>query len=494
VIYRDMLAHLNTADEDFEKKREDLTKRIDDAVLSDEQDTYKARLDAAKQFTDAVQSKEIGFLDDLLSKHESLRDSLKSIWDDVKSAFVKDIEEMIVKGAAFTSLNHWLFGGAAGGAGGAGASGGSGGLLGGIPGITSSAQQGAAQYGLLGALVGTGGAPQILGSMSAAGGGGGGPALGTNGWGLDGWDTGTSPTTYAKGGGLSSLIGSGLQAVGLGNLGSSLTGGNSLGGSIGGLAGSAIGDMIGKMIGTGFGPAGMVVGSLLGGAIGGLFGPHETAAETPDSSDPNYNQLLANWQGNTINSPQGQVSPTNQYWTANGGTSQSQQISQMIDTANLSSLTSAQQSIVQQLISLNGGTSGNNLAVTDEHQGVVTLVSGKKISVSDWESLISQYTTAFGNSSGSSPVYTLGRTYPDFNLSTLNNTGTSASPGAGSAQYAGGVQVIIQGNVVGPGGLQTVATAIGQVLQRGANGQIIGSPSTWRGIGPSLGRLNGSFT
>jgi hypothetical protein len=259
---------------------------------------------------------------------------------------------------------------------------------------------------------------------------------------------------------------------------------------------STIGGLLGGLAGA-ITSANPIAGAALqiGGAlIGSLVGPHYNATTNPDmynSSSPafgNYSSFLTNYQGSSANVNGTEYNPDNQYWTANGGTALSAQIANEINTANMSSLTSAQQNILQQLVQLNGGTSGDNLGISAEHQGTFTLASGQQISVTNLENLISQYQTAFGSANtSSSPIYTVGRSYPDFNLPTLDNTGTSTPPNGGTNTQVGNVTVVVQNpTIVGPSGLNDVAVSIGQAIQRAANGAVIGSPSTYGGTSRAL--------
>jgi hypothetical protein len=466
-LYADMLA---TGESTYQELDEIAHKQDESfiAALEDQEKAYKKTIDDETKAT-------ASFIDDIVLKHTSMRDELKSIFDQIAKNYIDAFAKQAIGANGQGWLGSLLNG--AGGIGGTQAT-----YVNGALKVHLDNVGGDATAKLTGNTSGvsSSSAQAQLNTLPPGGGGSGGGGLGEI-FGLVG----------AAGAG--TAVGSGI--------GSLLSGGKSdaANSGIGGAAGAAI--AAGLLLTSGpFGAAilaspigAAVVGgaAAVGSAIGGLFGPHETPAQQPDAYDQNYNQDLANWQGNVINSPMGQFSPTSQYWTANGGVSQSQQISSMIDTANLSSLTQAQQSIVQQLITLNGGTSGNNLAVTDEHQGVVTLVSGQKISVSDWESLISQYTTAFGSGGTGSPIYDITRSYPDFNLGTLNATGSSTPPNGGTNVQTGNTTVIIQNpTIVGPAGLKDVAVAIGTAINRAANGTIPGSPSTWRGIGPNLRNAN----
>ena len=52
-----------------------------------------------------MQSKEETWLSTILTKHESFRSSLKTIWQGIVSDFEKNIEQMIMKSSFLTGIN-----------------------------------------------------------------------------------------------------------------------------------------------------------------------------------------------------------------------------------------------------------------------------------------------------------------------------------------------------------------------------------------------------
>jgi hypothetical protein len=184
-----------------------------------------------------------------------------------------------------------------------------------------------------------------------------------------------------------------------------------------------IGDVAGSIIG---GPVGGMIGGLLGGLFGGLFGSHETAAQMPDVSEPtygtqwNYGQFVSNMIG-TYGTYNGQYiqaqAPYNQY---EGGTPMGKQVYE--ELADLpKNLSPVVEGLANQLRALErGDTNSNALEIKSESQGMFTLESGAQISVQSYMQMIGQFMAA---TAGMLPTYTVSRAYPNFNNSTLTQTG-----------------------------------------------------------------------
>ena len=103
------IASALTAEELISGNVTETEKRMEE-VLAKYDEAYKANLAseqaAHKKFTDEEQKDETSFLDTILTKHQSLKDSLKSIWDQMATDYIKSLETMIVKSSLFTSINN----------------------------------------------------------------------------------------------------------------------------------------------------------------------------------------------------------------------------------------------------------------------------------------------------------------------------------------------------------------------------------------------------
>jgi hypothetical protein len=192
--------------------------------------------------------------------------------------------------------------------------------------------------------------------------------------------------------------------------------------AMGGIGG-AIGDVLGSIFG---GPVGGMLGGIAGGLLGGLFGPHETAAQMPDVSEPNYGtpwtygQFVSNMIGTygTYNGQYIQAQPG--YNTYEGGTPMGQQVAEELKTLpdNLSPVI---ENLASELRGLErGDTNANALEIKSQSQGMFTLESGAQVSVQSYMQMIGQFMSA---TAGMLPTYTLSRTYPNFNQSKLTETG-----------------------------------------------------------------------
>lgn len=171
--------------------------------------------------------------------------------------------------------------------------------------------------------------------------------------------------------------------------------------------GGAIGDVGGTMVA---GPVGGMIGAILGSLIGGLFGSHETAAQMPDVSEPNYGtqwnygQFVSNMEG-TYGYYNGQYVQAQQgYNIYTGGTSMADQL-----TESLKDLPKNLSPVVEQLAGQlraleEGDTNANALQIKSESQGMFTLESGATVSVQQYMQMVSQFMNA---TAGMVPTYTL---------------------------------------------------------------------------------------
>lgn len=481
-IYDELIAQLSSDDVDYYQRWEALSEKRQQAWEAAQDDIAKAY----KQWIDDATKETETFVDDVVLKHQSMAQELKNIFQEIEKNWVDTFAKMAIGQNGGGPLS-FLFGSPT------------------MPvgsntitqlGVGGSANQPTFTQGALNVHVQSAGSDYLTSTTGNTTG------VATTSITqqmntLSPGETATKQTMTDVGSGIGAIIGGTGIGAGLGSL---LSGGTTngadanLGGLIGG-AGAAIGlAMTGGLIAASGGalaplaPLILAGSSAVGSLLGGLFGPHETAADQPDLTNPTYGQDLANWQGGGVTAGNQFYTPGQQYWTANGGVSQSAQIANLIDTTNLQSLTTAQQQVVQQLIQLNGGTSGNNLGITAENQGILSFGSGQTMSVTQWQSLLAQYTGAFGNgATAGSPIYSIARSYPDFNLGSLTNTGTS-TPATNAGTQVGNVTVIVNNPMlVGPGGLNQVAVQIGQAIYQAQQGNVPGSPATYRGIGPSIG-------
>lgn len=227
------------------------------------------------------------FLDNVLVLHKTLRDQLKSIWGDILKDFVQMLDQMLAKALMTSSLLERILGFGGGlnlsmlgpasvgnpsGAGYVPSAQQSGSPLG--PNAVASATSGASSYGILGALLGSSGAAQVIaalgggadslgGTRSSLGGGGSitinvpnaksvaNAAAGAAGVAATGAGSGT------KGGAASTLGGASGAGVGGAALASAFTGGGGSGGGAG-LSSTFGGNASDAVYGGGYGGASAV--------------------------------------------------------------------------------------------------------------------------------------------------------------------------------------------------------------------------------------------
>ena len=395
-------------------------------------DLAKARIDAHDAFLKTWEDRESGWMEGLINHTKSLRDTLKEVWQSILNDYIHTLTQMAAQK---------IFGGLNGGLGGIlGGGQGSGGLGGGIFSFLGGGGHGASPT--LGAPAGA--TPvYIVGASASHYQATTGSPTGVSG--VIGGPGGSSSSAGAAGAaaGLSYLqrqIAAGGQAMAVGGLVTSLTGGNAANGSIGSLAGSALGSMFGKMLGgAAGGPIGMLIGSALGGLVGGLFGPSQDPSKTPDIHDPLYAQMVTNLNG-AQGSFNGQtISPDNKYNASMGGTSLAGVMANFVKShaSDQKDLTASQKALYTQILGLMGGNANageSSLHVASEKEGTIHLASGTAISVAQLEQIYGNFQNQAGAINSNVPVWSVQRGMPDYNLSTgvRNGTFTPGAPGNGA--------------------------------------------------------------
>ena len=471
-IYARMLAALNAGDIDYEKKREELTRKGHDAQIASLKDQEKAHDEWVKQMS----AKTASLIDGIVVQHRSMRDELRSIYDEILKSFIDMVAKMIVESA--------LFGKAFGGLGGGGASGGGGlfgSLVAGIGGGGGSAPNGTSSNPIHVVTADAGSAflDKVTGSPSGVTGlpstvGGAGGSVGAGGvLGLAALAYGAgSAIGGAEGGGSHSTFG-GIGAVaGLAGAGAIGLAAGASGGLAGGIAALAAAGPVGWAVLAG--------GVLLGGAAGGMFGAKATNAhDNPDQAgDVNsYAAFVANMTGGD-NEHFGNVtkSADQQYNIGAGNKPLAQQLGDYVNgLTSTAGMTQAQKDAIAKLKSLEGAGKSDGLDIASEKNGVFTLSSGKTISVSDYQALIANVQGAAGGSVGGPiPTFAVSRSYGDYNASTLAANGSTPAHGVTGTPP---VNIVVNGNVVGTNGMTELATIVGQTMY-----------DQQRGTGPTGGR------
>lgn len=86
------------------------TDALQKKIMELEDQAYKDRVDNAASSLLLIQEKEKGMLDDLLTKHKTARDELKTVWDDIKNSYIQMVEQMVLKSALFETILPGIFG------------------------------------------------------------------------------------------------------------------------------------------------------------------------------------------------------------------------------------------------------------------------------------------------------------------------------------------------------------------------------------------------
>jgi hypothetical protein len=483
-----------------------LPKMEADATASNEalKKIYEQDAANAKKVHDEEVADVSGFLDTILVKHQSFSDALKTIYDKILKNFLDMVSNQIVGSRGFQSAFGNLGGSLAAG----GQSGGIGGLFGGLTGAASSASQ--APTGTSSSpvhVVLADSSPTQLAKMT-------GNSAGISSNSLTAAYNSSTSASLATA--VTDSAGSALDATGANNFGfgsgnygsgdpanagatsgssgsislESLLSGAATGGALSSLVSglsqgqndSGVGGTVGGIVGTLL-HANPLIGAgidLVSSLFGGLFGSHETPAQQPDISQPvvagvSYGQFIADIQGTSVQAGGNTYNPTNAYNTSLGGTNESGTImsqlkSVLAPNSGSSSGLLADAKILQGLA--NGDTASNALNIIDEKQGVFTLQSGAKISVTQFMQDVQQFTAAAGTGGGSIPTFAISRDFNP-NLSTLASTGQT--PAVGTPLGTTGVVVNVQGNVIGQAGIQQLATTISQAVYAQQNGTLPGT-------------------
>ncbi len=409
----------------------DEANRLAQKLISIEGEEYKQRADAHKQFIANLTKEETGFLDDILIKHQSFRDDLKTIWSDIEKNFAQSIEKMIVESGPLKNINESLFSSFS-------PSGGGGSR---VPGGLASVAEAFGAGSPSGGPIGTSGNPAWVklhpdtvrdftgsptGLSAAASDGTALPvSFGANADNVspdDGRIFGDKPTGKQTTAGI-------MSGIGYGELATQITGGNQTWGTVGSVLGAGIGAALG-------GPVGAQIGGAIAGAIGGLFGPHETTQQTPDVSQPGYQQFLANYEGGVQNSHGTLTYAQGQYDTTIGNSSLADQISKYINNpSEWANAPAGVKADIQKLLALEGSSGSLALNTSNpEYQGQFNLANGKTVPVTDLETWVNELQQYQGQSGGTTPVYQLTRTYPTFTsklgpeIGTVNNETDAFSP------------------------------------------------------------------
>lgn len=405
-------------------------------LYGEELSAYKGMLHDKESALKAFTDKAVTFLDDFFKKGKHGTQTLAKAFQDMiktmeqaleKSALMELLGKIFgVPTAGFGSLFEsnlfgalgvgGLFGGGAAGGFPAG-SGGLGGLASIIGSVTGTPGESAVNAlhvnvaGFAPGLFTSSGGASAMGFATVLGGAFG---LGAGIGGMEGAGSGAQ-NLHELYGGIGSLIG-------VGALGLAAGWGGGLGAGLGALLGA--------------GPAGwaLLLGAgLLGGAAGGLFGPNwGPPSNYPDRSNTqSYGQFVSNWVG-ASGSYNGQtIAPQQQY-----ASKATDEAAQMIAWAQAN----PSNPVAQQLLAL--GSSGTDLGITNEHNGVFTLQDGKTVDVSTLMSLAAQWQKlTHGKGSASLlPVYNVTHSFPDWQNPTvaLGGNYSPGSPFAGPPNGPGG--------------------------------------------------------
>jgi len=476
-----------------------------DEIVKLEGEQFKKRVDASDAFNARATSLETNFVDGILSKHKSMRDSLGDIFKQILADYIKMIEEMVVKSAMFSGLNATLakafnigIGGASGNAGGvfgSGASVGAGGpvtggpVTGGLGAVVSLASE--SKQALTGSSTGVDpNSPQAAFNSS-----GGGYAT-TAGVQFQG------STIDAKGNLISNSAGLATRAVGAaGGLGLAIDG-YKQGGIGGGLeTGLGITSLI-SAIAPHFGPWGVAIAGVAG--LVSMFSHKDDPAKMPDKYDTTpYGQGVANLTGRSAGANGQTFYADTSMLQQTGGVGAIAFIEKQLAGAKKgadgyftlpdgSKLNPGQ---YQEYLSTFGASASGSGQLNFGHdigkQWITgaTGASSNARSYKDIDALAQQFLSLPGSSSAlaKAPQFSISRSYPDMNIGTIVASAvaaTSATNG-GTMSGAGPVKPVVVnvtvGTVAGAGGLEQLghdlAEYVGVGLQRIHSGQLPGAGS-----------------
>lgn len=428
----------------------------DEAVkgaVDDMQKAYKTYVDNAAKQTES-------FIDDVVIKHKTLKDEIGSIYGDILKAYIDMVAKMVVQSALFKDI--FPFTGESGKT--------SGGIFGSLTSGGSSAGQGSYTAGALNVHV-TNAGPDYLSAMTGNPSGVSPSSItalinskpGTSS-GVTGEELlGIPSTAAASAPGLKQYFGGAVQGATAGSAVADMVNPNgnqqdsAIGGALGGIAAIAL--HANPLIGLGID----VVGSLLGGLFGGNQKP-----VTPDPLQTSQSdwQSIADMQGMPFNAPNGATYlPQNQYYTANGGTSQeiSTMTTALAAAANPGSLTDAQKTQLANIMQISGG-SGGGLGITNEWNdngtSMVQLQSGITLSLQALQQDLANFNQVF-SASVITPLFTITHSNPDFNRTSLASGGNITTPQ---------VAITVNGSVVGSNGMNELATTVSTAINQQQNG------------------------
>lgn len=212
--------------------------------------------------------------------------------------------------------------------------------------------------------------------------------------------TGDAAAALKKQHGVGAVAGGALEGYAVG---SAIAPGNPWASGLGAIGGAA-----GEYFG---GPVGEAVGSFVGASVGSLFGPHWGPASNYPDRGPGAAQYQA-WL-KAYNGGPGDIG---------------YQIEDWLKSADPKSLTPDQLKVYNEFKAL-GGSNGD-IGIANEHDGVFTLGSGVKISVAQLEQDVTDFQNIEAN--GLAPgAWTISRSYPDFNISTIAPVTPSTPPTSG---------------------------------------------------------------
>jgi hypothetical protein len=165
-------------------------------------------------------------------------------------------------------------------------------------------------------------------------------------------------------------------------------------GGIGGAmqAGSAMSSIASSLNMTPMGQAIATGVATIAGFIG--IGPHETAQQTPDKSDPFYRQWMPDWAGTQQDMGGKMVQPGSKYSKYAGAANEAQQMYNFVSNPSSQiGMNPDQVSAIQQMQALSKNKAGVDmgaagLAVKSEHNGVLTFASGQTMPVDKMDELV----------------------------------------------------------------------------------------------------------
>jgi hypothetical protein len=251
-----------------------------------------------------------------------------------------------------------------------------------------------------------------------------------------------------------------------------------------GSAGGAVGEYFG-------GPLGAMLGSQVGAFLGSLLGPHwGPATNYPDRSDTqHYGQFVTDINGATGSFNGSTINPEAAFDPNQGGTNMAQDIENWVKSqkGTTSSMTPAELASYNQLTALIGGSvDPTALKIASEKNGMFTLEDGQQISVQDYEKLVSQWQTSTGGAAAASPVFSITRTYPDYNIANPvsgqptaprtapgtpgpNNPQDGNGPGSHGLPGQRNVMITVNGSLIG-GSPEDIALKLSQLIRQTDNG------------------------